>query len=501
MSAPGDLGRKSLVLLTSTWTASGLGFVVAVLTARRLGPEAVGVLGFGFGLMGVLSAALLPGFAQAHMKRVAEGRDLGRCVGTMATLQFALQVGAGLIVVALWPWWPALIPRGVPVEAVVFLLVSQMLSNLSVSVTSAFIAREWAVAHAATLLTGRLVRFVATVAVLLWAPDVRWVAAAHVAESATELTLGAYLLLGRRRVVLRWPDRETLRAYWEYARPLVVTTPVGILQDSLDRVFVARWAGLAAAGYYQVARALWEVLGTLNASAFQFLFTRLAQLFARRDSGGDAEARRLFASAVDRLLFVVAPVAFGLWAFRRPTIALLYGEQFLPAVTPVMVFVVAALAQTALNPYHFVIYALEEHARFIPVVLLRFAVYLVAMAALVPVWGGTGAAGVRLLLVVFPAWVFIRWTRDLAGIGFQPRTWIYVAGFGALVAANESTRAILGGLGAPWPVALASGVALAVTTYGLVLWVWHPAFGDNLEYVRDLLHPRRLAAFLRVEPF
>ena len=63
-----------------------------------------------------------------------------------------------------------------------------------------------------------------------------------------------------------YADRATLRAYWSYAKPLLITSPIGILQDSLDRILVARWAGLTAAGYYQVARVLWEILGTLNAS-------------------------------------------------------------------------------------------------------------------------------------------------------------------------------------------------------------------------------------------
>lgn len=501
MSSPGDLGRKSFLLVIATWTASALGFFSTLLVARRLGPDPVGALGFGFGLVGVLAAALLPGFAQAHTKRVAEGRDLGRCVGTMGALQLALHGVLAAVVVAAWPWWPLLIPNGVPLVVVFYLLVSQVLSNFASVFTGAFIGRERAVSYAGILVAGRTLRFAATVAVLIWVPDVRWVAASYPIEGALGLVLGYYVLRARLGVRLRPPDGESIRAYWAYARPLLVTSPVALLQDSLDRVFVARWAGLAATGHYHVARALWEVLGTLNAYPFQLLFARLSQLFASRSAAQDAEARRLFASAVDKLLFLAVPVAFLLWALREPAIALLYGWRFLPAALPLMVFVVAALAQTALNPYNFVIYALEEHARFIPVVLLRFAVYLVAMAALVPVWGGAGAAGVRLLLVVFPAWVFIRWTKDLAGIGFQPRTWIYVAGFGALVAVNEGAHAILGGLGAPWLVAVAGGAAVAVTAYGLLLWAWHPAAGVNLEYLRDLLHPRRLAAFLKVEPF
>ncbi len=497
MGPPRDLGRKSLLLVTATWLASALGFVSTLLVARRLGPEALGALGFGFGLVGVLAAALLPGFAQAHTKRVAEGRELGRCIGTMGAIQLALHgVLLGALLVA-WPWWPLVLPAGVPLVVVVSLVIAQVLSNLAAVFSGAFIGREWAVAYGGILVAGRGLRFAATVAVLVWIPDVRWVAASYPIEGAVEILLGWYVLRGRRGVRIQPPDGATVRDYWAYAKPLLVTSPVGMLQDSLDRVLVARWAGLTAAGYYQVARALWEVLGTLNAYPFQLLFARLSQLFASRSAVQDTEARRLFASGVDKLLFTAVPAAFLLWAFRNPAIALFYGDRFLPAAAPLMVFVVAALAQTALNPYHFVIYALDEHRRFIPVVLLRLVVYLAAMAVAVPLWGGTGAAAVRLLLVLFPAWVFLRWTRELVGIGFQPWTWLYLGGFAGLAVINETARLALESLGAAPAVALLGAVGIAGAAYGLLLWSAHPGTAVNLRYSWELIHPRRFALFLR----
>ena len=83
---PQDLGRKSLLLLASTWSGSALGMIVSVLIARVLGPAALGTIGFSTGLVGLLMAALLPGFAQAHLKRLSEGQDAGRCIGTMAAI-------------------------------------------------------------------------------------------------------------------------------------------------------------------------------------------------------------------------------------------------------------------------------------------------------------------------------------------------------------------------------------------------------------------------------
>src|SRR5262252_5429677 len=473
MSRRGDLGRKSIVLFTGTWLASGLGLLSTVLIARVLGPEALGILGFSTGLVGLLTAFLLPGFAQAHQKRVAEGADLGRCVGTMAALQLVIQL-----------------------TALVLVLAAQLLVNLSTSLSVAFVGREWAVAHAATQLSGSALRFAAIVAVLAWAPDIRWVAAAMLVEGATEILVGAYILVVRRGVVIRFPDRATLRSYWSYARPFLVINPIGIAQDSLDRIFVAHWAGLTVAGYYQVARTLWEILGTINAYPFQLLLSRLSRLFASGGERATAEARGVFAAAVDRLLFLAVPAAFALWALRQPVVSLVYGERFLPAVEPLMIFVLAALAQAAFNPYHFILYAMDQQWRFTWVVLFRFAVYLVAMVALVPLWGGVGAAAVRLLLVIFPCWVFIRWARELTGIGFQWVTAAYLAGFALLVLTDETVQRLLSSAGASTPVAIIGGMVVALGVYAAFLWLTHTGTGGNLQYARELVDPRRFWSFL-----
>ena len=161
----------------------------------------------------MLTALLVPGFTQAHQERVAEGGDLGRCVGTMATLQVVIQGAAFVVVLIAARWGSLVIPAGVPLEVALFVFGAQLLMNLAASLSIPFVGREWAVAHGATQVAGKGLRFAAPAAVLVWAPDIRWVAAALLVAGATEIVVGAYILIIRRGVVLRRPDRATLRAY------------------------------------------------------------------------------------------------------------------------------------------------------------------------------------------------------------------------------------------------------------------------------------------------
>src|SRR5882724_2186292 len=176
---PQDLGRKSLLLLGTTWFGSALGMVVSILIARTLGPEAVGSIGYTIGLVGLVAAALLPGFGQAHLKRLAEGQDPGRCLGTMLTLQLALHAGLGAVLLAVWTGGGLF---HTPEIGLVFLLMlaAQVASNFADIFLKIFIGREWIVSHFLIIQAARLVRLGAVVAVLWVMPSLPAVAATFV---------------------------------------------------------------------------------------------------------------------------------------------------------------------------------------------------------------------------------------------------------------------------------------------------------------------------------
>lgn len=504
---PQDLARKSLLLLGSTWGGSALGMVVSILVGRALGPEALGSIGFSTGIVGLVMAALLPGFAQAHLKRLAEGQDAGRCLGTMLAIQAVLH---GVLVAALLLVWmtQGLFASSGLARVFLLLLGAQVASNLADVFLKVFIAREWIVPHSIIVLSARIVRLLATVAVLAMAPSVVSVAATFVVDGVVS-GLAAVVVLGRRyRVTPRAPSRTSLADYWSFARPFTVTTPLALFQDSIDRVLVGAWVGLTAAGHYQIARALWEALSSAIAAPMTFLFTRLAGLYARRSTARDREARDFFFHGLDKLLFLTMPLAFAVWAFAETGITLLYGEAFRPAALPLRILVLAAVTANIVNPYTFVIMALDQAARFVPVNLVRVVSYAALLCVLVPSWpwlpglagfwpGEPGAALARLFLILFPCWVYVRWTRELAGIPLYARVWTYVGGLALMLAAFHALLIGAQGFGLTgWPAAIPAAV-VALGLYLGYLFQVHPVTAENLRYSLTLASPIAFIRFLR----
>jgi O-antigen/teichoic acid export membrane protein len=471
--------------------------LASVLVARALGPSAVGAIGFSLGLAGLVMAALLPGFGLAHLKRVAEGQDIGRCVGTMLAIQSALTLAVLIVAAAVWPIWG---PSGDSGAVFAAILAAQLAGALAEAMLRVFVGREWPVPYAGLLLGGRILRLLLTVLIIVSVPSVVWVAVTFLAENVAVGTAALVVLVRHQNVRVRRPTRASLVSYWTYARPLLVTTPLGIVLDSADRYVVGRFAGLTVSGYYHVARALWEVIGSLLAAPWTFLFTQLSAIYAARTEESGRRGRAFFAEAMDKVLFVATPLALLFWAFAEPLIAALYGPSFVPAAPAVRILVLASIAMTIVDPYTLVVMALDAAHRFIAVNVLRLAVYLVLLGVLVAVPsydsrvvidGAAGAALTRLLLVLFPAWVYWRWTRELAGIPFYRRAWTYVIGFLMMAIFVSAVQALTETV-----VARMVAAALALAGYVLVLYVVHPDTPQNIRYVRSLFSPSQFLAFL-----
>ena len=500
-----QLGRRALSLLLGNWGAAGLNLLAGILVARRLGPDAVGALSFTVGLSGVIMAALVPGFAQAHMKRIAEGQDARACLGTFVAIKLALFSTVGLAFVAGWRWTTSLFQTPTLETVFLFMFAGMVASSFADVFTTALVARERAVERGIVLVTARVARFLATILVLVIVADVRWVAATYALEGVVELMAGVFSVWYALGVVPGLPTRRSIVGYWQYARPLLVIVPLGMIQDSVDRVAVTQWAGLTAAGYYHVARGIWEMFSSILAPSTMLLFARLAAIFSERTPARDAEARTLFYSGAEKLLFVTAPAGYAVWVIAGPLLGLVFGPDFVHAEGAVRIFVVATLVATVVNPYVQVIYALEVVGRFLPVIVLRFVVYLALLATLIPVTrlaglptlglAQEGGALARLFAVAFPAWVYVRWTRELVGLGFYRATRGYLGSFVVAVAVFEvALRTPL-----PGPVARLVAAMLGLATYAVSLVALHPQSLKTLAYCRSLLSPVNFWHFFRRE--
>ena len=506
---PQDLARKSLLLLGSTWGGSALGMLVSILVGRALGPEALGSIGFSTGIVGLVMAALLPGFAQAHLKRLAEGQDPGRCLGTMLAIQGALHAVLVAALLALWSTQGLFATSGL---ARVFLLLlgAQVATNFADVFLKVFIAREWVVPHTIIVLSARLVRLLAIVA--YWPRHLASPGSPPPSSSTgRSARLAAATVLGLRyRLVPRAPTRESLAGYWRFARPFTRHDTTRAI-PGFDRPRRGGPLGRAHRGrpLPDRARALGGALVGDRGPHHLPVHAAVEPLRAAKRREGPRGPRLLLPRARQAAVPDRAARLRASGPSPSSGIVLVYGEAFRPAALPLRILVLAAVAANVVNPYTYVTLALDQAARFVPVNVLRAVAYTIALVLLVParpvidglvgLWPGEpGAAAARLFLILFPCWVYVRWTRELAGLPLSPHVVTYLGGFVLLLGAFHALRAgaadarrgRLGGCDPGrgrrrWP-------STSPTSTGAIRRT-----ADNLRYTRDLLSPADFIRFLR----
>jgi hypothetical protein len=94
------------------------------------------------------------------------------------------------------------------------------------------------------------------------------------------------------------------------------------------------------------------------------------------------------------------------------------------------------------------------------------------------------------ILVAFGAWIWVGWTRELAGIPFYRRALVYFGGFAlAVTVFHVLASPAMAMAGSRLGGEVAAGT-VAFSLYALWLWKLHPDTMANVEYAFRLLGPR-----------
>ena len=91
----------------------------------------------------------------------------------------------------------------------------------------------------------------------------------------------------------------------------------------------------------------------------------------------------------------------------------------------------------------------------------------------------------------------MRWTRELAGVGFYPRIPAYLGALAVGLLVFHALIALLAPAHVPEPWTALPAALGAFSAYFLCLGWTHPRTGENLRYAIALLSPRAFQDFLR----
>ncbi|HLF05801.1 MAG TPA: oligosaccharide flippase family protein [Thermoplasmata archaeon] len=432
-----ELGRRALFIMISHGVGSVTGYLSLFLMLRWVGTTSVGLLGFGLAYVGLFMMFGDFGFATSHVKRIAEGRDEKRCVGTYLAIRMALagtflvlSVG-GLVV------WKYVLGWGfehAETELVVLILAGYTALILVADVIrTTFQAKLQMVRAHAPVIAENLVR-TALIVFVAWSftrgspptPELAAVGIAYAYLAGGFVYLLGYIVQVRQLHVGR-PDRETFRSYWAFALPITVALAAGLITANLDKVLLQFFGSADDVGRYLGVQKL-----TIMLQQFSIAFSVvLAPAMQRKAVARDIARLKRFSHVSERYYSLLAlPGLVLMIVIPSQIIHILLSDDILPAARVLALLAMTMYVGIVTIPYNLQFTALDRPGLVAWISMVQLVVNVALNILLIPDslfgvrlagWGIEGAAFAFLAAILVANLSARLGCYHLTGTGFHPQ--------------------------------------------------------------------------------
>jgi O-antigen/teichoic acid export membrane protein len=193
--------------------AAIMGYVAMFFILRYMGKDALGITAFAISFVGLFSFIANLGFDSAHIKRISEGKDEGKCNGTY----FAIKVGLiaafiGVVFISVFVWTDILghgFETSIHEDAIYVSIAYWAMFSLVMGFVATFNGRKEIARSQTIRFTNDFVRGLLIVVVAVTSMGVIALTGAYLA--GTLMALGVALFFFIRLPVSR-PDKEYARS-------------------------------------------------------------------------------------------------------------------------------------------------------------------------------------------------------------------------------------------------------------------------------------------------
>ncbi len=376
------------------------GFVCSIITARLLGPEANGIIAFSlwFATTGALVAELGTGVMLLRMlpQLKAQGYDATRRRGFAAFLVTPTIVST-LVLAGLYAaifikseemHWAATAPSVALVTGLLFVIQSIGAFAKNYLIGEQRLGEFFRLTMMASILQ---------LVVVLAGAVYFGVEGALVGYAASQAVLFAFTMT----IVFSKRDKCDLPV-----RVLVGSSAILSLEFIIDSIFLNRiellflqqfWS-VELVGYYAVGLSVANLALQLP---IQLTGSLLPFYSERRHGAGDGKLPLgVFAGVIRALAYITLPMGLGLAAISGPLVNLVFGAAFAPSAPIISMLAIAAPPFVLIQILTQYLYSIDKTRERLLIGIAGAIVIVVLCLALVPAYGGVGAAVARILAFV-----------------------------------------------------------------------------------------------------
>lgn len=329
---------KNRTVKNAGWIIGGgvanklLAFIVGIFSARFLGPSNMGLINYAAAYLSFFSALCNLGISSVIIKDfVDHPEEEGKSLGTALGLRAISSLLSGLMIIGV----VSMVDRDEPLTiAVVALscigLVFQVFDAFNQWFQSKLKSKYVAVATVVAYIAVSAYKIV----LLVLGKSVEWFA---LATSVDYIVIAAFLLIAYKK-----NNGPKLSFSFKKAKQLLALSSSFIISGlmvsiyaSTDKLMLKQMLDEATVGHYGLAVSISTVWVFLLQAVIDSVYPSIIEAYGRDRQDFDRKNRRLYAIVIYAALFISLMICI----FAKPVVGILYGEEYLPAVTPLRIVV------------------------------------------------------------------------------------------------------------------------------------------------------------------
>jgi O-antigen/teichoic acid export membrane protein len=388
------LSHQTALVLAGRMAGAGLGFLVSVLVARWVGPEAFGLFSLFIVILifgnDVLGDGLNPGMIRYYaLYSSSNPPKASEVLSNALLLRLVLGIPVVLVGVALTGATDGLFPNDSYVWPIVLGLIGSLGAALVSFTLSAWQARQEFLIYSVMAPLVNVLRIV-SLAGLVWLGTVALVPIMelHVAFYYLCTLWGLWLL--RPHLANFRLDKELLKELLRFGKWPAMASLCFLLQSNLAIPVLTYTAGAAEAGLYAAGSYVLLAIDYITASVVTTLLPKVSHLTNRTQWRSYVKR---FLPLFLLMIVVLLPLVF----VARPLVLWVFGPSYEGAIPVVQLLFIGALGVLLTHPLYPILYAMNRPYLFSMAQGIALLGWLLAGWWLIPAYGALGAAGTTLV--------------------------------------------------------------------------------------------------------
>ena len=324
----GTVARKSSIILFVKFALTFFSWLGFLFVARYMGTEAVGLIGFSLGLVGIFLQSDF-GFGLAHNKMISEGKDLGECIGAYIVIKTILLTSAIGLMLGLVFIWEKVLGLGyqdpIQQKMILIMLFYFVLFSLAQIPIQTFGGLRQSAKQQMPEFIGTFARVPVMIYVSLAGLGVIALAYSYVLTGAVMVFL-AFLML--RKFSVKKPSKKLLRSYSGFAAPVAIYMVFSTISLNIDKVAIQLFWDSTEVGYFFGMQRVIVVMTMLAISLLPILLPSISRYNAK---GLKKEIKKLLFKAERYISMLLIPMMVLFSILSSQVIHIMVGDEFLPA--------------------------------------------------------------------------------------------------------------------------------------------------------------------------